>query len=142
MTTFARMQAGVPVEVFPPVTRTGEGGQIIEVPIAERFAPEFVSQLVEVPDGTQPEPVPLAPTIPPRIVTMRQARLALLQAGMLQAVSGAIAQLPSPQKEAAQIEWEFASVVDRDSEFLQSLAGVLGLDDPALDALFEQAGTL
>jgi hypothetical protein len=78
----------------------------------------------------------------PQTVTMRQARLALLAAGKLAAVATAIAALPSPQKDAAQIEWEYASTIDRASPLISSLATALGLDDEALDALFLQAAKL
>lgn len=78
----------------------------------------------------------------PQSVTMRQARLALLAAGKLAAVEAAIASLPSPQKEAAQIEWEFSSVVDRNRPLVQTLGPALGLSEAELDALFIQAAQL
>lgn len=78
----------------------------------------------------------------PKSVTMRQARLALLQAGLLGNVQTAIDSLASPQKEAAQIEWEYAQEVQRDKELVALLAPVLGLDDAQLDALFVLASTL
>lgn len=81
---------------------------------------------------------------PPAIpsVTMRQARLALLSAGLLQNVTTAINSLPSPQKEAAQIEWEYSQEVHRDKPFVAVLAGALGLTDTQLDNLFLTASTL
>ena len=83
-----------------------------------------------------PEPVP--PYVPAS-VTMRQARLALLGAGLLDDVEAAIAALPSPQKEAARIEWEYASEVQRSSGLVPMMGAALGLDDAALDALFIEA---
>lgn len=88
-------------------------------------------------------PAPPAPPAPvPQVVTMRQARLALLGAGLLGGVDAAIAALPSPQKEAALIEWEYSSEVHRNRAFVQSLAGALSLTEQQLDALFLQAGAL
>lgn len=78
----------------------------------------------------------LQPVEVPGSVTMRQARLALLEAGKLTAVEAAIAAMESPQREAAQIEWEYATTVDRGSQFLQGLASALGMDDDELDQLF------
>jgi ribosomal 50S subunit-associated protein YjgA (DUF615 family) len=75
-------------------------------------------------------------------VTMRQARLALLGAGLLGKVSDALAKLESPLKEAASIEWEYSSEVKRDGALVQQLGAALGLDDAALDALFTKAATL
>lgn len=93
-------------------------------------------------DGTTwTAPVP-APAPVPAVASMRQARLALLQAGKLQDVDAAIAALPSPAKEAAQVEWEYATEVSRDSALMQQLAAAIGLDDAALDALFTQAAQL
>lgn len=72
----------------------------------------------------------------PVAVTMRQARLALLGAGLLDDVEAAISSLPSPQKEAARIEWEYAAEVQRHNGLALVLGAALGLDDAGLDALF------
>lgn len=89
-----------------------------------------------------PELVPPQPPGPPRSVTMRQARLALLAAEKLGMVQLAISSLPSPQKEAAQIDWEYAATVDRDSGTTMLLAQALGMKDEELDQLFVLAATL
>ncbi|KPV06249.1 hypothetical protein APR50_17070 [Variovorax paradoxus] len=73
---------------------------------------------------------------------MRQARLALLDAGLLSSVEQAIAALDGQEKQRAQIEWDYASTVDRASPFMQTLAGAIGLDVGALDALFTAAAAL
>lgn len=75
-------------------------------------------------------------------ITMRQARLALLGADLLAGVDAAIASLPSPQKEAAQIEWEYAATVERNSPWVQNLAVALSLSSSQLDSLFEEAARL
>lgn len=75
-------------------------------------------------------------------VSMRQARLALLQAGKLADVDAAIAALPSPHKEAAQIEWEYATEVKRTSRLVENLTPALGLSDVEMDDLFKLAATL
>ena len=93
-------------------------------------------------DGEQLVPPPAPPQPVPQSVTMRQARLALLQAGLLAQVDGAIAALPEPDRTAAGIEWEYSQEVKRDQPFVQMLAPALGLDDEALDALFIHAATL
>lgn len=85
-------------------------------------------------------PQPLAPV--PASVTMRQARLALLGAGLLDDVEAAIAALPSPQKEAAKIEWEYSQEVQRHNGFVSVLAPMLGMTAEQTDALFVQAATL
>lgn len=94
-----------------------------------------------VEDATEADMPVVKPPVPAQ-VTMRQARLALLQAGKLSAVDTAIAALPSPQKEAAQIEWEFSSAVDRDRPFVKTLGPMLGLTEDQLDDLFRLAITL
>lgn len=78
----------------------------------------------------------------PSSVTMRQARLALLGAGLLAGVDAAIAALPSPTKEAAAIEWEYALTVERNSALVATLAGALNLGASALDDLFTAASAL
>lgn len=88
-------------------------------------------------------PAPPAPPIPiPSAVTMRQARLALLAAGLLPNVDTAIAALPEPQKSAAKIEWEYSQEVQRHNGFVSVLAPALGLSDAQIDALFVAAGAL
>ena len=81
-------------------------------------------------------PPPPEPIAVPRIVTMRQARLALLGAGKLAAVNAAINALPSPTKEAAMIEWEYSQEVNRQNGLVAQLAPLLGMTDADLDALF------
>jgi hypothetical protein len=125
---------------------------VARVDPATIFAPAYAAQFIEAPDEvthgwtfdgiawTAPPAAP--PPGPPAAVTMRQARLALLGAGKLDDVAAAIAGLPSPQKEAAQIEWEYSTEVKRDSTLVTQLAPALSLDTAALDALFTQAATL
>lgn len=134
----ALIVGGRVVEVFEDVEVIGG----VEFSLRERFQPEFVARLVPYdPADPPPEPEPESPSVP-GAVTMRQARLALLAAGKLQAVSDAIAALPSLQKDAAQIEWEFAATVERASPFLASLSVDLDLDEAELDALFVAAAQL
>lgn len=95
-----------------------------------------------VAEGNTPEPAdPVVPAVP-QIVTMRQARLALLGAGLLAQVDAAIEALPEPQKSAARIEWDYSSEVHRSRAFVQQLGHALGLTDEQLDDLFTQAATL
>ena len=82
------------------------------------------------------------PPVVPQIVTMRQARLALLGAGLLAQVGAAINALPEPDQTAARIEWEYSSEVHRDKPFVQMLGGALGLTGEQLDNLFTQAAQL
>lgn len=82
------------------------------------------------------------PVLAPAIVTMRQARLALLGSGLLASVEDAINALPEPQKSAARIEWDYSSEVHRNKPFVATLAAALGLTDAQLDGLFIQAAQL
>jgi hypothetical protein len=89
------------------------------------------------PDHLLDAPITVEPA-PVTVVSMRQARLALLAAGLLDDANAAVA----AAGQAAQIEWEFSNEVRRDNALIAALAGPLGLDAAALDALFEQAATL
>lgn len=84
------------------------------------------------------DPSTMPPVNVPQCVTMRQARLALLYAGLLGAVQAAVAAAP----QAVQIEWEFAATVDRNWPMLAVLQSALGLSDAQIDALFITAGAL
>ena len=77
-----------------------------------------------------------------REVTMRQARLALLQKGLLGTVNQAIASMPGVAGDAARIEWEFSGTVQRDRPLMTALASTLGLSASELDNLFKLAATL
>jgi len=107
------------------------------------FAPEMseqeIADVTAVYDAHDPN---ASSDAAPAVVTMRQARLALLGAGLLQQVDLAIDALPEPQRSAARIEWDYSSEVHRDRAFVQQLGQALGLSDEQLDALFIQAAAL
>lgn len=87
---------------------------------------------------------PIAPYVVPvpQAVTMRQARLALLQENLLNQVDSAINSLPSPSREQAQIEWEYSTEVLRNSPWVIELTPMLGLTSQQMDDLFKLAITL
>lgn len=89
---------------------------------------------------TLPTP-PQVAYVPPE-VTMRQARLALLQAGKLAAVDAAINGMSEPAKTAARIEWEYSGTVKRNQPLVLALAPALRLTSAQLDALFVAAESL
>ena len=75
-------------------------------------------------------------------VTMRQARLALLGAGLLGTVNNAIAAMAGAQGEAARIEWEYSQEVQRDRGLVAALGTQLGMTEAQLDALFATAAAI
>jgi len=81
-------------------------------------------------------------SIVPSEVTMRQARLALLENGLLANVQPAINSLPEPDKTKAQIEWEYSNALQRSNPFVDVLGAALGLSSQDLDDLFIQASAL
>lgn len=93
-------------------------------------------------DGNTPLPADHVAALTTNSVTMRQARLALLQAGLLGAVNQAVAAMPGVEGEAARIEWEFSTTVERHRPLVQSLVGALNLTETQLDDLFALAATL
>lgn len=98
----------------------------------------------ETRDGLEllPAPAPPAPVVPDR-VTRRQARQALLLAGLLDSVQPAIDAIPNPtQRGLAQIEWDDSQDFERQRPLVIGIGAALGLDAAALDALFIQAATL
>ena len=87
-----------------------------------------------------PGEVPSDPV--PKVVSMRQARLALLGAGLLAQVNTAVANMPGAEGDAARIEWEYAQEVRRDSPLVAALSAALGLTDETLDNLYKVAAGL
>ena len=74
----------------------------------------------------------------PQQVTMRQARLALLKAGLLDDVEMVIASAGR----AAQLEWEYAAVVDRSNPAIAAVQQQEALTDAQIDDLFREAAKL
>lgn len=99
----------------------------------EEVAPLLASILATTQSASQSA----TPTVPSS-VSMKQARLALLEAGFLQTVKDSIAQM----SEADQINWEFSVSVKRTDPLTASLATLLGLDEAGVDALFLAASKL
>lgn len=128
---------GKPVESFPEfVSVEISEGQFEDIPISERFHPDFLATLVEYdhePDLT-PKYEPPVPA-PVMQVTKRQAVLALYDAGKLDALNAAL-DAAGPR---AKLEWDTVSVIERNSSLVQQLAPALGLD---LDALFLAAAAI
>lgn len=88
--------------------------------------PEYVPEVVAVPE----------------VVTMRQARLALLGAGLLAQVNTAVANMPGAEGDAARIEWEYAQEVRRDSPLVAALSAAFGWTSAQLDDLFTEGAKL
>ena len=74
----------------------------------------------------------------PQQVTMRQARLALLSAGLLDDVEMVIA----AAGREAQLEWEYAAVVDRSNPAVAAVQQQKSLTDAQIDDLFREAAKL
>ena len=70
-------------------------------------------------------------------ITMRQARLYLLGAGLLSQVDSIVS-----QNEAWKIEWEYATDVVKNSQLVITLSNQLGLSSEAIDVMFDEASKL
>ena len=99
---------------------------------------DYQAYLAWVSEGNAPLPADVTTSVIPSIVSMRQARLALLQAGLLSTVNAAIA----AGGDADKIEWEYAADVDRNSPLVQNMKAGLNLSDADLDNLFTLAASL
>ena len=93
---------------------------------------------VEITDAAEIASLQSAPLSQPSVVSMRQARLALLQAELLNPVNASIL----AGSEADKITWEYATVVNRSDSLVQNLAIGLGLSETDLDNLFLLASSL
>ena len=89
--------------------------------------------------GNQPEPyVPPPPQIPTQ-VTAYQAKMALLNANLYAQSNSAVY---NSNNQSIIIAWEYASVFERDSPFIQSIQPTLNLSNNQIDDLFISASKI
>lgn len=89
-------------------------------------------------DGGVPGPYVEPPVPTPTTVTPRQARLALLQAGLLDDVEAAV----NAAGGATKITWEYATEINRNDALIDTLGVALGLTSEQIDGLFSAAANL
>lgn len=126
-----------------------EAGRVINVAEVDPSAiPDFMADWVEAEEagpgwlwseaeGFAPPPDTPAPV--PAVVSRLQARLALLGAGMLQAVEDRIA---ASGDAMLQLVWAEATEWRRDSPAIATIAAALELTEDQVDALFRAAGEI
>lgn len=88
--------------------------------------------------GNAPDPYVAPPAPVPFAVSAAQARLALLDASLLDSVKAAVDQ----SDEATKIWFEYATEWQRNNAVLNALGVQLGLSSGAIDDLFRAASTL
>lgn len=75
----------------------------------------------------------------PQVVSMYQARAALIGAGLYDQVNAIVS---ASDDDLVKVAWEYATTVRRDSAFIAAMAAVLSLDDAAVDQLFIAAAAI
>lgn len=94
-----------------------------------------------IPVLTDPPTEPVSSNVP-ESVTMMQARLSMLNAGILDSVEKAISAIPGDAGKAAAIQWGFATDVRRDWPLVTSLQETLNLSEAQIDDLFIAAASI
>ena len=94
---------------------------------------EQYCKTLEIGAYIEPEPI----IIIPQVITMRQARLRLLEVGLLDDVEALVT-----LDRKSQIEWEYASEVYKQSPLIETIKGALNLTDMQIDAMFVEASKL
>jgi hypothetical protein len=74
----------------------------------------------------------------PQILSMRQARLQMLEMDILDDVISTVATMPT----AVQIEWEFSTVVDRNSPAFGALLSLMNFDEDQVNEFFRDGAKL
>lgn len=118
----------------------------------EDFTPKTTEELIAEgliepepepePEPNEPEPEPEPEGLPP--LTARQIRLGLLQNGIsTTTVEAAIDAIPDEvEREAAKIEWEYASQFLRTHPLIDQIGAALDLTPEQMDAMWEAASEL
>ena len=91
---------------------------------------------------TQADALRAPATAAPSVISMRQARRALLQSGLLSQVDNAIAAMTGTEGDAARIDWQFAQTVDRSHPLVAAMTTQLNLTAQQLDDLFTLGASL
>lgn len=91
-----------------------------------------------VPDETGHPKLVAQEVIVPSSISMRQCRLQLLADGVLSTINSAVSSL----SEAAQIEWEYATEVQRSNPLVPALQAVLSWDNDRADQFYAEASQL
>lgn len=99
-----------------------------EVPLEEYCKTKTITPYV------RPEPLP-EPI--PKVISMRQARLQLLEVGLLDDVEALVS-----RDRKWQIEWEYATEVERISPLIESVKATMSLTDEQIDDMFLSASKL
>ena len=82
-------------------------------------------------------PVEVIPPSVPTSVTPRQARLALLAAGLLDKVEAAVTSAGG----ATKVTWDYAAVINRSDTLISTIGTSLNLTSDQIDVLFKYAAT-
>lgn len=95
-------------------------------------------------DGQTLTAPPPPPPVIPKVVTMAQARKALIMGGVsIAQVDATINAIEDDtQRELAQTDWEYSATLRRDSPLVTSLGPLLELTESQVDDLFLLADTL
>ena len=99
-----------------------------EVPLEQYCKTQYIAPYV----APEPLPEPI-----PQVITMRQARLQLLEVGLLDDVEALIA-----LDRKSQIEWEYANEVYRQSPLIELVKETMSLTDEQIDDMFLSASKL
>lgn len=118
---------------LPEETRTKKLSDVKEVVSGDRL--EVFAILV---DRTPEEIATWDAEHVPGTVNALHFRLALLEAGILDAVEAYVAKAPRD----VQLAWEFHGEIDYDNPLVTAAAGALGVNDAGLRALFVRAAAI
>lgn len=102
-------------------------GEAVRVPLTEEE--EAARDLEEAAAMNAPPPVP-------DVISMRQARLVLLDQGLLSQVDTIIDAMNEPDRSAARIEWEYAVELKRSHPLVAAMQASMELTDAQVDAMF------
>jgi hypothetical protein len=100
------------------------------------------NSMLPIPTQEQLNSTVIKTILPPKQVTMKQARMCFIIRGLFTQIENAILSLVGIEGELAKTSWEYSTVVDRNDALVTQITAALGFTEQQVNELFIFAASL